>query len=44
LSLAYGWIPDEINRLTLFQAAMYLNPELTERGTIRIKLSDANVR
>jgi hypothetical protein len=41
LSLAYGWTPDEINRLTLFQAALYLNPELSERGTVRMKLPDA---
>ncbi len=44
LSVAYGWTPEEINRLTLFQVAMYLNHELSGRGTIRMKLSDANVR
>jgi hypothetical protein len=41
LSLAYGWTPDQINRLTLFQTAVYLNDDLTERGTFRMKLADA---
>ncbi len=41
LSLTYGWTPAEINRLTPFQATMYANPQLSENGTIRMKLSDA---
>jgi hypothetical protein len=40
LSLAFRWTPHEINRLTVFQAAMYLSDTISERGTIRMKLAD----
>jgi len=40
LSLAYGWTPQEINKMTLYQIAMYSGVIVPEMGTIEL---DGNV-
>lgn len=36
LSEIYGWTPDQINRLTLFQVAVYMGGITPEHGRIKL--------
>ena len=42
LSEVYGWTPDEINRLTLFQAAVYLGGITPEHGRVKLAPEDSH--
>lgn len=42
LAEAYGWTPDQVNRLTLFQAAMYFGAIGPEHGRVKMNAVESN--
>ncbi len=41
LSREYGWTPDQINNLTLFQVAVYLGGITPEHGRVKMNMQDS---
>lgn len=41
LAEAYGWTPDQVNRLTLFQLSVYLGGITPEHGRVSLSPAEA---
>lgn len=41
LSEIYGWTPDQINQLTLFQMAVYLGGITPEHGRLKLSMIES---
>ena len=41
LAEAYGWLPDQVNGLTLFQLTVYLGAITPEHGRLKLGIRDA---
>ena len=44
LALAYGWTPQEVNRMTPYQIVVYMGGAVPEEKTTRMSLDEAIMR